>query len=58
MCLLAACRCSQVDPGGFAPPVIVNKVTSLGPVNFFKDIEAAAQRPPPKTPVVNKDFNL
>lgn len=47
-----------MDPGGFAPPVIVNKVTSLGPVNFFKDIEAAAQRPPPKIPVVNKDFNL
>lgn len=57
---LAAVWCvCQVDPGGFAPPAIVNKVSSLGPVSFFKEIEAAAQRPPPSGgPVVNKDFSL
>ncbi len=37
---------TQVDPGGFAPPAIVNKVTSLGPPNFFKDVERAAKRKP------------
>jgi hypothetical protein len=38
---------TQVDPGGFSPPAIVNKVTSLGPPNFFKDVERAAKRSPP-----------
>jgi hypothetical protein len=33
--------------GGFAPPVIVNKISSLGPVSFFSKIEAAAKREPP-----------
>lgn len=37
----------QVDPGGFSPPSIVNKVTSLGPVNFIRDIEIACKRDPP-----------
>jgi hypothetical protein len=34
---------TQVDPGGFAPPAIVNKVTSWGPPTFFREVEAAAR---------------
>lgn len=39
---------TQVNPGGFAPPAIVNKVTSWGPPTFFKEIEAAAKRVAPR----------
>lgn len=38
---------TQVDPGGFSPPAIVNKVTSLGPPDFFQLVEKAAKRSPP-----------
>jgi len=36
---------TQVDPGGFAPPVIVNQICTFGPVGFFKLVESAARRP-------------
>jgi hypothetical protein len=57
---------TQVDPGGFTPPMIVNhvslihspgtllilpsdlQISSLGPVGFMKNVEAAAKKKPSK----------
>lgn len=36
---------TQVDPGGFAPPMIVNQICTMGPIGFFKLVEEAARRP-------------
>ena len=38
---------TQLDPGGFAPPVIVNHICTLGPIGFLKNVEAAARRKRP-----------
>ena len=35
---------TQVNPGGFAPSWIVNKLTTMGPSSFFRDVEKAANR--------------
>merc|ERR1712146_370713 len=35
---------TQVNPGGFAPSWIVNKLTAMGPSSFFQDVEKAANR--------------
>ena len=37
---------TQVDPGGFAPPVIVNHICTLGPIGFLKNVEIAARKKP------------
>ena len=37
---------TQVDPGGFAPPVIVNHIYTLGPIGFLKNVEIAARKKP------------
>ncbi len=35
---------TQMDPGGFAPPVIINHICTLGPIGFLQNVEAAARR--------------
>lgn len=37
---------TQMDPGGFAPPMAVNHICTLGPIGFMKNIETAARRRP------------
>ena len=39
---------TQVDPGGFSPPVVINQICSFGPPQFFRDLEKAANRKPSK----------
>lgn len=36
---------TQLDPGGFSPPVVVNQIASQGPVEFFGDLQKCARRP-------------
>jgi hypothetical protein len=38
---------TQLDPGGFAPPVIVNHICTLGPIGFLKNVESAAGKKRP-----------
>lgn len=35
---------TQMDPGGFAPPVIINHLCTMGPVGFLQNVETAARR--------------
>jgi hypothetical protein len=37
---------TQVDPGGFVPPVLMNHMCTLGPIGFLKNIELAAKKKP------------
>eukprot|EP01031_Cornospumella_fuschlensis_P032160 gene32160-38900_t len=37
---------TQVDPGGFTPPVIINHLCTLGPIGFMKNVETAANTRP------------
>eukprot|EP01035_Chromulina_nebulosa_P018524 gene18524-24242_t len=37
---------TQLDPGGFAPPMIVNHISSLGPIGFIKNVEKASKKKP------------
>jgi len=36
---------TQLDPGGFAPPTVINHLCTLGPVGFFKNVQTCAKRP-------------
>jgi len=37
---------TQLDPGGFAPPVAVNHICTLGPVGFMRNVEATSKKKP------------
>eukprot|EP01039_Chlorochromonas_danica_P000263 gene263-282_t len=39
---------TQVDPGGFAPPMIINHLCSLGPIGFLRNIQSAVLSKPSK----------
>ena len=39
---------TQIDPGGFSPPIVINQICSFGPPQFFRDLEKAANRKPSK----------
>mmetsp|Transcript_9735 Transcript_9735/g.13308 ORF Transcript_9735/g.13308 Transcript_9735/m.13308 type:complete len:557 (-) Transcript_9735:40-1710(-) len=45
---------TQLDPGGFAPPVIVNNVCTIGPISFMRLIESAAKRTPSHQVIMEK----
>lgn len=40
---------TQVDPGGFVPPVLMNHMCTLGPIGFLKNIEEASKMKPKKS---------
>jgi len=35
---------TQMDPGGFAPPAIINHICTLGPTGFLRNVESASNR--------------
>lgn len=45
---------TQVDPGGFSPPVVINMVCAMGPVGYLKNLEQAACTPPSKAVLEEK----
>lgn len=46
---------TQVDPGGFSPPVVINQLSTYGPPQYFKDLEKAANRKPPRKVLPEKN---
>lgn len=45
---------SQVDPGGFAPAVIVNRLCTNGPIGFMQALQDTANREPSKLVLLEK----
>ena len=39
---------TQLNPGGFSPPIVVNQIASYGPINFFRDVQRCARTKPSK----------
>ena len=35
---------TQLNPGGFAPPTLVNFLCTVGPIGFMKNVEVASKR--------------
>lgn len=35
---------TQVDPGGFSPPLIVNHISTFGPIGYIKNVEIASKK--------------
>jgi hypothetical protein len=49
---------TQMDPGGFAPPVIINHICTLGPIGFLQNVEAAARKRNPGKKVTKDNIIL
>lgn len=45
---------TQMDPGGFAPPSIINHICTLGPIGFLKNVEVVSKRKPSKAVISQK----
>lgn len=48
---------TQVDPGGFIPPMVVNQLCALGPIGFMKNIEAVANKPLSRRALMGRNGN-
>lgn len=40
---------TQLNPGGFAPPAVVNFLCTMGPIGFMKNVEVASKHIPART---------
>ena len=45
---------TQMDPGGFAPPSIINHICTLGPIGFLKNVEVVSRRKPSRAVMLQK----